>query len=35
MIASDKKYTDPTDVISSIVDEEGNELQIGDQKDIG
>ena len=35
MIASDKKYADPTDVISSIVDEEGNQLQIGDQKDIG
>ena len=35
MIASDRKYVDPTDVISSIVDDDGVELQIGDQKDIG
>lgn len=35
MIASDRKYVDPTDVISSIVDDDGIELQIGDQKDIG
>lgn len=35
MIASDRKYADPTDVISSIVDDDGVELQIGDQKDIG
>ena len=26
---------DPTPVISSIVDDYGNELAIGDQKDIG
>ena len=35
MICSDRKYIDPTDVISSIVDDYGNELTIGDQKDIG
>lgn len=35
MILSDRKYADPTDVISSIVDDDGAELQIGDQKDIG
>ena len=35
LIASDRKYIDPTDVISSVVDDYGNELTIGDQKDIG
>jgi ubiquitin carboxyl-terminal hydrolase 25/28 len=35
MIASDRKYLDPTLVLSSIVDDYGNELAIGDQKDIG
>lgn len=35
MIASDRKYIDPTDVMTSIVDDYGNELPIGDQKDIG
>ena len=35
LICSDKKYIDPTPVISSIVDDYGNELAIGDQKDIG
>lgn len=35
MIVSDRKYGDPTDVISAIVDDDGNQLQIGDQKDIG
>lgn len=35
MINSDRKYLDPTDVISSIVDDYGNDLAIGDQKDIG
>lgn len=34
MIASDKKYLDPTLVITSVVDDYGNELPIGDQKDI-
>ena len=35
MIASDRKYIDPTDVMTSIVDDYGNQLPIGDQKDIG
>jgi ubiquitin carboxyl-terminal hydrolase 25/28 len=35
LIASDRKYIDPTTVISSIVDDYGNDLAIGDQKDIG
>ena len=35
LIASDRKYIDPTDVISSVVDDYGNEMTIGDQKDIG
>lgn len=35
LIASDRKYIDPTSVLSSIVDDYGNELTIGDQKDIG
>jgi len=35
MIASDRKYIDPTDVITSVVDDYGNEIPIGDQKDIG
>lgn len=35
MIASDRRYVDPTDVISSVVDDYGNEIPIGDQKDIG
>lgn len=35
MIASDRRYLDPTDVVTSIVDDYGNELPIGDQKDIG
>ena len=35
MIASDRKYIDPTDVITSVVDDYGNQIPIGDQKDIG
>lgn len=35
MIASDRKYLDPTNVMTSIVDDYGNQLPIGDQKDIG
>lgn len=35
MIGSDRKYIDPTAVLTSIVDDYGNELPIGDQKDIG
>jgi ubiquitin carboxyl-terminal hydrolase 25/28 len=26
---------DPTDVVTSVVDDNGNEIPIGDQKDIG
>ena len=35
MAMSDKKYADPTGVLNSIVDEYGNPLHIGEQKDIG
>jgi ubiquitin carboxyl-terminal hydrolase 25/28 len=35
LIASDRKYADPTPVLSALVDDYGNELAIGDQKDIG
>lgn len=35
MIASDKKYIDPTEVVKSICDDFGNLLPIGDQKDVG
>jgi ubiquitin carboxyl-terminal hydrolase 25/28 len=35
LIASDRKYIDPTPVLSVLVDDYGNELAIGDQKDIG
>jgi ubiquitin carboxyl-terminal hydrolase 25 len=35
MIASDRKYIDPSLVLSSLVDDYGNELPVGDQKDIG
>ncbi|KAL4443149.1 hypothetical protein ABPG74_002216 [Tetrahymena malaccensis] len=35
LIGSDKKYIDPSKVIKSIVDEQGNQIQIGDQQDIG
>lgn len=35
MAASDRKYIDPNDVIKSIVDEQGQPIQIGDQQDIG
>lgn len=35
MIGSDKKYVDPTSVIKNIVDENGNHIPIGDQKDVG
>ncbi len=34
MIGSDKKYLDPTAVVTSVVDDYGNPLPIGDQKDI-
>ena len=32
---SDKKYADPSGVLNSIVDDFGNPIQIGEQKDIG
>jgi ubiquitin carboxyl-terminal hydrolase 25/28 len=35
LIASDKKYIDPSDVVKSICDDFGNHLPIGDQKDVG
>jgi ubiquitin carboxyl-terminal hydrolase 25/28 len=35
MTKSDKKYADPTNVLKSIVDDLGNQIGIGDQKDIG
>lgn len=35
MTRSDKKYADPTGVLKSIVDDFGNPIEIGDQKDIG
>ena len=35
MTKSDKKYADPTAVLKSIVDDFGNTIEIGDQKDIG
>lgn len=35
LIASDRKYADPTPVLSALCDDYGNELAIGDQKDIG
>jgi len=35
LIASDRKYADPTPVLTALVDDYGNELAIGDQKDIG
>ena len=35
MLLSDKKYTDPSRVLHAIVDDFGNPIQIGEQKDIG
>ena len=35
LTATDRKYMDPTPVITSIVDDYGNDLALGDQKDIG
>ncbi len=35
MARSDKKYADPTGVLKSLVDDFGNPIEIGDQKDIG
>jgi ubiquitin carboxyl-terminal hydrolase 25/28 len=35
MLLSDKKYTDPSKVLQAIVDDYGNPISIGEQKDIG
>jgi ubiquitin carboxyl-terminal hydrolase 25/28 len=35
MTKSNKKYADPTMVLKSIVDDYGNPIEIGEQKDIG
>ena len=35
MIRSNKKYVDPSNVLKSLVDDFGNPLEIGDQKDVG
>lgn len=35
MARSDKKYADPTAVLKALVDDFGNPIEIGDQKDIG
>ncbi len=32
---SNKKYTEPSDVLRALVDDFGNPLSLGDQKDIG
>lgn len=32
---SDKKYADPSGVLNTIVDDFGNPISIGEQKDIG
>lgn len=34
MIKSDKKYVDPTEVLNSVVDDMGNKISVGDQRDI-
>jgi ubiquitin carboxyl-terminal hydrolase 25/28 len=35
MIRSHRRYLDPSDVLKSLVDDLGNQLVIGDQKDVG
>ncbi len=35
LAVTDKKYTDPSGVLHSIVDDFGKPIQIGEQKDIG
>lgn len=35
MVIGEQKYVDPTEVLQTIVDEQGNFIPIGDQKDIG
>jgi len=35
MARSDKKYADPTSVLNCVTDEAGQNINIGDQADIG
>ena len=35
MTKSTKKYANPSEVLNAIVDDFGNRIQIGEQKDIG
>ena len=35
MTLSNKKFVDPSPVLNSLVDDVGNQLSIGDQKDVG
>ena len=35
MIFSHKKFSDPIHVLNSIVDDLGNKIPIGDEKDLG
>jgi hypothetical protein len=35
MIMANRKYVDPTSVLQSLVDDFGNRLLVGEQKDIG
>ena len=35
MTSSHKKYSDPSSVLHSLVDDYGNPISIGDQKDLG
>lgn len=34
MILSNRKYADPTNVLKSLVDDYGNQILVGEQKDI-
>lgn len=35
LVQTKKKYQDPSQVLASLVDEFGNKVEVGDQKDIG
>ena len=35
MMLSNRKYSDPTAVLQSLVDDFGNQIMVGEQKDIG
>ena len=35
MVSTEKKYVDPTEVLSGIQDNYGQNIPVGDQKDIG